>query len=153
MKNEIDIYCKREISFLWKDPFHSIDVTIEIPEISENQISVWGDWGPMYTVSVDVQRPLKIFYKWESCARNESYSLDMVSEFRLNSPMLAIEREKTPFYYEIEDPQKDVVFELYLDASGDFHRAKIFQNIGRSEFYTNERSVENYDSESSKEES
>ncbi len=105
-------------SFEWSDPVHKTKVEAEIPDLEKLGYSAWADWGPMYAFQVKPNNPLKMSYN------GDEYELRQ-QQLRIESPMLASERERYPFYLLIEDDHKGLDLYLYLNSSHDLGKVRV----------------------------
>lgn len=129
---KIHNYTKRqEVCFVWEAPLHSTAITIKIPDFSNFEYSVWGDWGPMYTIAVNPMDPISISYSDLKSKNNESYKLEE-KNFELYSPMIAKEREEHPFFFRIQDRSKGFAYQLFLNKNSEVVRAEIFKSEDNS---------------------
>lgn len=103
-------------SYRWEEVLHKTDVCIQLPNLKVLESSVWGDWGLMYNFRLKPDQPILITYNEQSRALKQS-------SLQIESPMLADEREKFPYYILIEDKEYGFNHYLYLDRN--FKLAKV----------------------------
>ena len=113
---------------------NSTDVEVTLPDLSKLEYSVWGDWGPMYKFNLTDQAVVKIKY-------NEDEYNSSQKQLKIESPMLARERDELPFYIIVEDQSKNLKFKLYIDT--DYNLAKVTEHRIRNNVYTYEEVSEN----------
>ncbi len=114
------------VNFKWVSKDRSFMVRLEFPDMTENDFSQWSDWGMMYQVSVDPNQLIKISYQSLISPDVTSEPLDQNLVY-LNSPASAKERNQFPYYLKVNDPHRDVTFELFMDGNGIV--CKILANI------------------------
>lgn len=125
----------QEVSFIWEAPLHNTAITIKIPGFSSSEYSMWGDWGPMYTIKVDPKKPIAVSYKDLKNDNDEKYFLEETS-FELNSPMLANEREKLPFFFKIQDRSKGFIYQLFVNKKSEVVRAEILRSEDNTKLFS-----------------
>lgn len=87
---------------------HITQVEVRLPELSKLRYQLWADWGPMYSFTLAPEDPLMI------CYNDVTVKLEQ-KKLRLESPMLVKRRAKYPLFFIIEDFERELIFELYLD--------------------------------------
>ncbi len=117
---------EKTVKFCLNSLFDKTEVEIKIPDLSQNRYSVWGDWGPMYTLQLNPKSPIRITFHLKD--RSEEYGLDCKT-VQLNSPMLVDERKEFPLCFEIEDSAKDLKYHVFLDSSGTPKKVRVFQKF------------------------
>ena len=95
------------------------EVKISTPDLRDNEASVWGDWGPMYTCELDGHQAVVIEYRCAATGRRAKHVI-RPQVIKLNSPMLATERERCPFELEFVDTVRGLHFMARLDTDGGF---------------------------------
>ena len=93
-------------SFNWIDQSGPVSVEVTIPNLRGIEHSVWGDWGPMYTFRLNESHAIKLKY-------NGQVTKSRQSSLPINSPMLNKERERYPYYLEVEAREWNVKFKIY----------------------------------------
>ena len=107
----------QEIRFTCSTLADDMEVTLKLPDLSEFRYSVWGDWGPMYTVHVGSQAELQFTYRYLGGGPTSTRMVKPeVIEF--NSPMLADERNQYPLYLGLADQAKGIKFHFYFNPNG-----------------------------------
>lgn len=134
MELNIGAVSNQKFDFIWGSPMNSTDVEVTLPDLSKLEYSVWGDWGPMYKFNLTDQAVVKIKY-------NEDEYNSSQKQLKIESPMLARERDELPFYIIIEDQSKNLKFKLYIDT--DYNLAKVTEHRIRNNAYTYEEASEN----------
>ncbi len=117
----------KDLKFLWEGPFHKTEIEVKIPDLSHNKFNVGGDWGPMYTIDLEAESPLKIKYLDTKTNEVDQYALEQ-RNIKLNSPMLASEREQFPFYFKFSDERKGLDFQLYLDIDSKVSKVEVLRS-------------------------
>ena len=95
----------------------TFEITVETPDLSGNEPSVWGDWGPMYTFEFDEPRAVHITYRCEALSIEDEIEIP-VSAMRLESPMAYVRRQEHPLTLRFQDQARGLEFEGYLDEKG-----------------------------------
>ncbi len=128
-KNEFLQKCLngQKVCFKWEKDFTNIRLEIEIPSLSDNKFSSWGDWGPMYKIAMTPNQLVKVSSKNRTDEVIDSYFLEN-KEIELNSPADSEVRSQYPLYFKIIDAKKDLRFEIYLGEDGAPKRVKVFRN-------------------------
>ncbi len=96
---------------------HSYRIELETPDLSDCPRSVWGDWGPMYTMELDEPDCVHFGYRCEALSIAGRHPIASPT-IRLNSPVLWARRQRTPFYIGLEDSASGLCFAGYLDRQG-----------------------------------
>ena len=107
------------------------EIEVETPDLSARTRSVWGDWGPMYTVETESTDEVRVTYR---CAERgiESTHQIRVPQIHLESPMLHARRKQHPFYLRVVDPVSGLKFVGYLDGSGTPGELEVTPHKGES---------------------
>ena len=130
MELNLDLISHQKYSFELDGPKKSIQVEVNLPDFKKLKSSVWGDWGPMYTFELSDEQAVGVKY-------NDTHAFNIETQLCINSPIFAIERREHPFYIIIEDEEKKLKFNLYIDndyqlgkveAVSDKEKVKIFEN-------------------------
>ncbi len=108
MELKLDKICGRKFTYKWDETLHSTNVEIQLPNLQKLKNSVWGDWGPMYTFELIDEEPITISYNGKDRKLDQKLLL-------IESPMIADEREKYPYYILVEDGEFGFNHYLYLD--------------------------------------
>ena len=113
----------RKFTFQYKNLTDTVDVAIQVPDLSENDCELSGEWGPHYKVALKKNQMVRIGYR---TGKKADYNWNMLfpSYLLIESPILHSVRKKTPYVYTVHDEVNNLRFELYLDASGCIIEAK-----------------------------
>ena len=126
---------EKKVKFVWDSPLKSMEISITIPGFFDCEYNVWGDWGSMYTIKVDPKKPINISYLDLKSNKKEEHILKD-SSFEFNSPILAEEREKLPFFYKIKDLEMGFIFELYVNKDAEVVKAEVFKCEDRKKLFS-----------------
>lgn len=107
----------RKFNFEYKSITDTIDVEIQLPDLSESSCSLSGDWGPHYCVRLEKNQMIRIGYKSKN---QKSYKWNMLfpEVIYFDSPILHAVRKKTPHILKIQDEVSGLLFEIFLDTNG-----------------------------------
>lgn len=128
MELNFEAISKKNFKFTWNDPMHTTEVEISVPNVSALKHSVWADWGPMYTFELTEFESVRIKY-------NDSVFDSTQKKLRIESPMLAAERECYPFFLIVEDSVKNLNFHLYLDTDYDLGKVEVIRGKDRVKLF------------------
>jgi hypothetical protein len=113
----------------WGETTH---LDLSIPDLRSAPRSVWGDWGPMYTVSVPSDRRIEVSIRpmGGETARRETLDLDRL---QVDSPMFAKVRYETPLVMKLPMPERGVVFHIFYGSDGRPAEAEVVPLSGAGE--------------------
>lgn len=111
----------QSFKFKWDDPMHSTVVEVSIPDLSKLEHSVWGDWGPMYTFQLNEFEGISIKY-------NENLFDSIQKQLRVDSPMLAAEREVYPYFLIVEDSKRHLNFHIYINTDYELGKVQVIRS-------------------------
>jgi hypothetical protein len=135
MKLNINKLSGKIYNFLWQDPLHEIDVMLTLPDFSQLNYKLWGDWGPMYTFQLKGDDPIEISYNGKVNALEQT-------ELEVNSPMLASERKEFPFMLIFKDPMRGITINLLINHDYELGKVKICREIDNINLYEKAESKE-----------
>ena len=104
---ELNIECISGLSIPVKVS-ESETLVIKIPELDGTSVTSWGDWGPMYRFQLSPTHPIQIE------KGGVQWSLDQPF-LEVESPILAQQRQETPFVINVLDPSTESSFHISLD--------------------------------------
>lgn len=127
MQQTQNINSHKEVSFEWRHPLITSQVTITLPELDHKSLKMWSDWGEMREYSIDAQGPISISYRFKTGEKMQDvqYLIEQ-NILKVNSPVAKAERTESPFYYEITDARKHVIFRVAINQNGQPIGIKIF---------------------------
>lgn len=112
-------FSNRSFKVMWKKAGDQTEeVTVEIPDLSDSKLSVWGDWGPMCKLNLVEGLSVNLVYKKKARCLKQS-----CIEFL--SPLCAKKRSRTPLYCSIKDPDSNHTLNLYFDSFAKLAEAEI----------------------------
>ncbi len=115
MELNLDKVSKKHIKFNWTDALQSTKIDIRIPDLKGLECESWGDWGPTYDFYLNPEEPIVLEID------QKKRKLDQ-KVLRIESPILAVDRKKTPYFFVIEDKELGFRFSIYLDKNFNLHR-------------------------------
>ena len=97
---------------------------VAIPDLRDAPRHVWGDWGPMYTVSLPHDRSVKVSLRTSSTG---AVSREAVAEAHLevHSPMLASARLQTPLVMKLPLRRQGLLLQICYGVDGKPATAKL----------------------------
>lgn len=98
----------------WGETTH---LSIAIPDLRTAPRRVWGDWGPMYVISLPPDRPVEVFARPPERPEGSRQRLDL-SELEIESPMLAATRRATPLVMKLPLTHKGLLLHVFHDPRG-----------------------------------
>lgn len=101
-------------------------LTVRTPDLSANESSCWGDWGPMHTINLKAGQTIDIAYRALPDGDEQQVKLQPKS-VSLCSPMIADVRKQFPYYLEIADPERGLRINAFLKPNGEFAHAHVEQ--------------------------
>ncbi len=118
------VLAPQDISSVITDPWGvESRFRIQLPELRSAPRQVWGDWGPMYTVTVPEDRAITLCI---STRTGETLRETVAArQIQIESPMLADERELTPLVMKLPLNRSGLSLHLFYDAEGLPKRAEI----------------------------
>ena len=117
----------KNFKFICEGPLNKTEIELHIPDFSQNEYNVSGDWGPNYEISLNAQAPLQVRYKDLNSQHEEAYSLEQ-RIFRMNSPMLHKVRSEFPFVIELSDERKGLNYQLYLNNETELGKVEVLRS-------------------------
>ncbi len=105
----------------WGETAH---LELSIPDLRSAPRSVWGDWGPMYTVSVPADRKIEVSIRPDPGQASKRETLDL-ARLQIDSPMFAKVRWRTPLVMKLPMPERGVEFHLFYDTEGRPAKAEV----------------------------
>ncbi len=108
MELSLGMISNRVFKFSWGKPMNETQVEVSIPNLRELKYSVWGDWGSMYSFDLTEEEPIRIKYN------NDEVEI-IKSKLRIESPMFTRERKVFPYFLVIEDQNRGLKFNLYIN--------------------------------------
>lgn len=127
MRHPEDIV-KHSYSFEYIDPFHTTAIRILLPELRKLKCEVRGDWAPNYCYELSEDTGIGISY-------NQISGRLAQKVLQFEAPMSAAIRENLPFAFIIEDPDRGIDMQLYLDKKGELARAKVMRKMDQVLLY------------------
>ena len=110
MSLKLESIGERKYQFEFVEFFEKTKIEIVLPDLRNLKFEKWGDWGEMYEFELKATDPINVTYNGKSKTLEQSH-------LRVESPIVADERNKFPFYFVIEDSENEISFFLYLDSS------------------------------------
>jgi len=115
----------RTISLAVSGPLHQqADLTVELPELRDAPRSVWGDWGPMYTVFIPPGRRIELEIRGGADSETKRETL-AVETLAVESPMMADVRQETPLVMDLPLQERNLRIEVFYDAWGRAAKAEV----------------------------
>lgn len=102
----------------------SYELEVSTPDLRANPVSVWGDWGPMYTCELDPSQTVTIRYRCPVSGRSAAYEFSP-PKIEINSPMLATQRKRWPYVIELVDAARGLRLFAYFDAEARFDHVEV----------------------------
>ena len=113
-----------EISLVVTGPWgETSHVTLRMPDLRRAPRSVWGDWGPMYTVSLPRDRAVEVSVKTGG-TRMPTPPLDL-DRLEIDSPRSASVREVTPLVLKLPLPTPGRLLHVFYGTEGRPVRAEL----------------------------
>ena len=118
----------QKFEFDYKNLFDNVSVRIYLPDLSENECELSGDWGPHYKVALKKEQMIRVGYK---APKSNDYQWFMLcpSHLVIESPMLHVVRKETPYQLLVHDEVNNLRFEIFLDKEGRISNTKT--TVGR----------------------
>ncbi len=110
-------------TFFVSETFH-YQVDAIVPDLTKSAEHCWGDWGPMYTLTLAEEQTIRITYRSASRGLEATYELHP-TYVELNSPMFAQDRDRFPFYLEFEDEDRGLRFMAYFNHEAELDHAEV----------------------------
>ncbi|MCJ8275578.1 MAG: hypothetical protein HRT44_05205 [Bdellovibrionales bacterium] len=95
----------------------NFQIRLHTPDFTHNDISSWGDWGPMYKIGLKPEQKITVEYTHIETHEVMTETITPRS-IELLSPAVAIVRKETPLYFEVFEPTQSVLFRIYLNNEG-----------------------------------
>jgi hypothetical protein len=118
MNNILENLSGKEYQFKWQDNFHQTDVKIKLPNLLNKKFSMYGDWGPMFSIEIEPTDQLAVSYN------GESYNLEQ-KVLKIESPMVAEERKIYPLFIVVTDDIKGMCFRVFLKKDLSFGKVEV----------------------------
>lgn len=135
MKSELPEAILQPRTYLFDDheAFTPTQIELRVPDLTDFPRESWAVWGPMHEIKTarDVRITVKIDFPIGNDIETpaiESYLRP--HSIRIESPILAKEREKTPLVKTIEWSERGIIFYVYFDTELNIARTEI-RRIGR----------------------
>lgn len=109
-----------------------VDVHVVIPDLRSAARSVWGDWGPMYTVSLPPERKPEVSVRL-AMARTATREVLELPRLQIDSPMAARTRRVTPLVMKLPISERGVALHVSYDTRGRPASAEVVPLPGASE--------------------
>lgn len=103
---------------------HGVKVDVSLPDLRSAPRNVWGDWGPMYKISVPSETSIDVVVR-EGEADEPKQEAIQIDEIHVDSPMIASERVATPLCMKLPLARHGCRLELYFDGEGHVARANL----------------------------
>lgn len=116
MELDLEKISNKSFVFVWNDVLHQTKIQVSFPDLKTCSCSVWGDWSPMYAFDLAPDNPLFVSYNGEKRKVEQK-------KLRIESPIVASERDELPFVAIIEDEKHGFKILLYLNPN--FELAKV----------------------------
>lgn len=109
----------REVSAVITGPwFDEIQLTLWIPDLRSAPRSLWGDWGPMYSVALDADHRLEVALGGGGSTGTLREVLEL-SHLAVESPMRAVTRQLTPLVMKVPLPGARGILRIAFDPAGE----------------------------------
>jgi hypothetical protein len=118
MNNILEKLSKKEYQFKWQDNFHQTDVKITLPNLLNKKFTLYGDWGPMFSIEIEPTDQLAVSYN------GETYNLEQ-KLLKIETPILAEERENYPLYLVVNDDIKGMCFKISIKKDLTFGKVEV----------------------------
>jgi len=106
----------------------TLALDLHTPDLRALPTHTWGDWGPMHTCSVSIDRITTVSYRCPETGRSATYRL-CPPTISLCSPPLVEERARTPLYVEIDDTARGLRLRGYLDRDGEPSKIEVVRLV------------------------
>lgn len=100
------------------------ELHVVLPDLRSSPRSMWGDWGPMYTVSLPPEHPVELHISSSTHPTPLRQVLDL-SRIAVESPPLAATRVDTPLVMILPIVQEDIRLMLFFDHDGQLVRGEL----------------------------
>ena len=97
---------------------------VSIPDLRGAPRRAWGDWGPMYTVSIPPDRAIEISVDAPFASAPRVEALDL-SKLEIDSPMAGALRDLTPLVMKLPLLKQRLHLHVYYDPRGRPTKAKL----------------------------
>lgn len=125
--SELDVFtAPHSFETLFVQDESQYEVQVFTPDLRENQKSVWGDWGPMFTFELGESQGIRLAY---SCLEKNLVLKAVVYPtcIELNSPACAADQRRWPLCLEFDDDARGLHFRAYLNKQGRVARTDVTQ--------------------------
>lgn len=107
---------------------------IAMPDLRSAPRRVWGDWGPMYTVSVPPDRTVHLWI-WTPGDAAPAHETLRIDRLRIDSPASASTRAITPLVVELPVPRRRLILQVAYDTHGRPAKAALLPLAGAHRDY------------------
>ena len=112
----------KSFAFQFSGLFECSSIKVSIPDLSQCDYSVIGDWGPTYRVQLNHDFPIGL-----ELQTPEGWQLFQITPKTLafESPRDPEVRSETPLFTRIPWPEKDLFLNVYFNPSGEVSFAQV----------------------------
>ena len=114
------------ITGLWGE---STRVNVTVPDLRSAPRTVWGDWGPMYIVSIPANQAIEVSVRPSTGGVSVIHDQLDVRRLHIDSPMLADVRAVTPLVMKLPLPQDALRLRVFYDAIGQPAKAELGRSL------------------------
>ena len=107
----------RRFTFDYSNLTEKVEVAIQLPDMTENDCELSGEWGPHYKVAMQKNQMIRVGYKSGNMSDYSWYML-FPEHLVIESPILHSVRKETPYMVLVHDEVNNLRFEIFLDARG-----------------------------------
>jgi hypothetical protein len=100
------------------------EVQVTTPDLTQASTTMWGDWGPMYTCSVDVDRFAEVRYR-DTATGEEVTRRFSPPTVAIHAPADAAQRKRLPFRIELVDAARGLKLRGWMNADGEVEEAEV----------------------------
>ncbi len=114
-----------EVSLVITGPWgEATHVNVAMPDLRCAPRQVWGDWGPMYTVSLPPDRTIEVSVRTPTDPEITREALD-IGKLEIDSPMSAATRRRTPLVVKLPLARRGLGLHVHYDTQGRPAKAEI----------------------------
>ena len=121
---EKKMFKARTLKFELYELCNKLQISLHLPDLSRNKIVRWGDWGPNYDVELKQHQSARLVIEDVSNGMLIERELHL-GHMLIESPMLAVERERSPLVCNIKDPSSCLSFYLSYSREGELIASEI----------------------------